>query len=499
MSANPKSHGKAHGKAAGGRTPSAAIREKLDHPVIDADGHMVEVFPLMFDYLKQVGGPTMSERAWKSFQSSASGNWYGMSVEERRRHNEMRPAFWAAPAENTLDRATAMLPKLMYERLPEMGIDYSVVYPTIGFLLPAIQDPEVRQAACRAHNLMMRDIYTGYEDRLTPAAVIPCYTPGEAIAELEFAIRELRLKVPMFANLVKRPIQAVTEKDPSLGRYAFWVDTLALDSPYDYDPVWQKCMELKVPVTAHAISQGIGLRRSISNYMYNQTGHFADAGHAFAKALFFGGVTRRFPDLKFAFLECGVAWAASLVCDLKERWEKRNGEAVQQFNPARIDVDLMAKLFREYGGELLADRLNPASLTRAQPEPVTVDDFAAAEIRSVEDLLDRLVPNFYYGCEADDRMNAVGFDTRLLPGGRRLNAIFSSDFGHWDVTDMGDILHEAYELVEEGILSPEDFRRFVFDNPVELFTGMNPDFFEGTAVAAAVARRRRRGDGVART
>ena len=55
-------------------------------------------------------------------------------------------------------------------------------------------------------------------------------------------------------------------------------------------------MDLKVPVTAHAIGQGIGMRRSISNYMYNQTGHFADAGHAFAKALFFGGVTNRFPD-----------------------------------------------------------------------------------------------------------------------------------------------------------------------------------------------------------
>ena len=31
-------------------------------------------------------------------------------------------------------------------------------------------------------------------------------------------------------------------------------------------------------VTAHAIGQGIGMRQSISNYMYNQTGHFAAAG-----------------------------------------------------------------------------------------------------------------------------------------------------------------------------------------------------------------------------
>ena len=64
--------------------------------------------------------------------------------------------------------------------------------------------------------------------------------------------------------------------------------------------------------------------------MFNQTGHFGDSGHAYAKALFFGGVTYRFPDLPMAFLECGAAWGAQLVLDLKERWEKRNANAIQR-------------------------------------------------------------------------------------------------------------------------------------------------------------------------
>jgi len=462
---------------------SAEIRSRLDHPVIDSDGHMVEVFPVMFDYLKQVGGPDMSEQTWASFRRQNSIGWYDMSEAQRRYHNQLRPAFWAAPAKNTRDRATAMLPQLMYERLPEMGIDYSVVYPTIGFLLPDIPDHDIRRAACRAHNLMMADMFRGLEDRLTPAAVIPCHTPDEASEELDFSITELGLKVPMFANLVKRPIAAVTEHGEELGRYAFRVDTLALDSEYDYDPVWQKCMELKVPVTAHAIGQGIGMRQSISNYMFNQTGHFADAGHAFAKALFFGGVTHRFPHLNFAFLECGVAWGASLVCDLKERWEKRNKDAVQQFNPANIDGGYLAELFEQYGGDILRGKLNPKQISRAPAESGGIDDFAATGIDSIDDLLDRLVPNFYYGCEADDRMSGTAFDTRVLPGGRKLNAIFSSDFGHWDVTDMSGVLAEAWELVEDGILSEQDFRHFTFENPLRLFTGMNPDFFAGTVVA----------------
>jgi len=447
---------------------------------------MVEVFPVLFDYLKQVGGPEMTERTWASFRRTNSGSWYDMSVAERRHHNQLRPAFWAAPAENTLDRATAMLPRLMHERLPEMGIDFSVVYPTIGFLLPDIPDIDIRRAACRAHNMMMADMFRDYQDRLTPAAIIPCHTPDEAIEELEFAVNELGFKVPMFANLVRRPIEAVTERDPALAQYAFSVDTLALDSPYDYDPVWQKCMELKVPVTAHAIGQGIGMRRSISNYMYNQTGHFADAGHAFAKALFFGGVTYRFPDLNFAFLECGVAWGATLVCDLKERWEKRNKHAVQQFNPARIDTAYIQELFDEYGGEVLAGKLQTGALARSVDEGEGIDDFAAAHIENIDDLVQRFVPNFYFGCEADDRMTVTAFDERILPRGRKLNAMFSSDFGHWDVTDMSGILAAAYELVEDGLLSEADFRDFVFGNPARLLTGMNPDFFEETAVATDV-------------
>ena len=92
---------------------SSKIRSTLNHPVIDADGHMVEVFSVMFDYLKQVGGPEMTEQAWASFRRQNNIGWYEMTPEQRRYHNQLRPAFWAAPAENTLDRATAMLPKLM--------------------------------------------------------------------------------------------------------------------------------------------------------------------------------------------------------------------------------------------------------------------------------------------------------------------------------------------------------------------------------------------------
>ena len=103
-----------------------------------------------------------------------------------------------------------------------------------------------------------------------------------------------------------------------------WYDVLAIDSEYDYDPVWAKCVELKVGPTFHSASRGLGFRQSTSNFTYNHIGHFATAGEAVCKAIFMGGVTRRFPTLKFAFLEGGVGWACQLYADLIGHWKKRN-------------------------------------------------------------------------------------------------------------------------------------------------------------------------------
>ena len=47
-------------------------------------------------------------------------------------------------------------------------------------------------------------------------------------------------------------------------------------------------------------------------------------------------------------------------------------------------------------------------------------------------------------------MTALAFDPRRNPLGARLQAIFASDIGHWDVPDIREVLPEAWELVEDG-------------------------------------------------
>lgn len=473
---------------------STAIRSHLSHPIIDSDGHIAEFEPIWFDYMREVGGSDFSARFKKAPDVPFFFQWYNMTWQERRDRRMPRAHWWVHPTKNTLDRASSSLPKLMRERMDETGLDFSIMYPSMGMAALHMSDDELRRVACRAYNKYQSDMFRECSDRMTPVAVIPMHTPQEAIEELEYAIGVLGMKVPLLAAHVRRPIKAAAEVPPELRRYTFWLDTFCMDSEYDYDPVWKKCIELKVAPTFHSIGVGWGSRTSISNFMYNHIGHFAASGEALCKALFFGGVTRRFPQLRCAFLEGGVGWASVLYNDLVGHWEKHNVNFLEHFDPANLDEKLMYDLFAQYGGPRFAEKLaNKGDRSHLlwgayeEKKENHLDEFAPCRIERKEDVRDLFVPHFYFGCEGDDRITASAFDTKHHAMGVRLNAIYGSDLGHWDLPDMREAAAEAYEAVEKGLMNDEDFRRFVFVNPVQFVTSANPHFFKGTVVEQAVA------------
>jgi len=61
----------------------------------------------------------------------------------------------------------------------------------------------------------------------------------------------------------------------------------------------------------------------------------------------------------------------------------------------------------------------------------------------------------------------VGLQRRANPLARA-HGLFSSDIGHFDVPDMTEVVPEAYELVEHGLLDDDDFRDFMFAMPCVL-------------------------------
>src|SRR5258706_8210367 len=131
-----------------GPSPSAALKKTLSHPIVDADAHLLEGEFVLRDFIKLAGGPSMLERFEKSRKA--------------KRANKHRRMFWAAPSgKYTLDRATAMLPRLYRERLAEAGIDFAIVYTTYGLEVMQMQDDILRPVLARALNMMYAEMFSG--------------------------------------------------------------------------------------------------------------------------------------------------------------------------------------------------------------------------------------------------------------------------------------------------------------------------------------------------
>jgi predicted TIM-barrel fold metal-dependent hydrolase len=471
------------------KTAAAALNESLDHPIIDADGHWLEFGSYASEMMRKIGGDIAKE-GFEYYTTNIVKAQLALTDQQRRDNGIAHPVWWGLPTENTRDRATVMMPELLYQRLGDFGVDFSILYPTAGLGLTRIPDAEVRKATCRAFNKMSLEMFGKYSDRVTPVAVIPMHTPEEAVEELDHAIGDLGLKAIMMGSLIPRQMEAFKNAPEEVKRFTTWYDTLGLDSAYNYDSVWQRCVDLKVSPSFHTGSRGMGNRMSPTNFVYNHIGHFAAASEAVAKALVIGGVTKRFPDLKFAFQEGGVAWACSLFADMVEHFETRSAEELEILDPANLDVELLGKLADEYAPEMAeAIKASDAVFDNATlPEAIEPrDDFAAAGVNELKDLADRFAKPFYFGCEADDRTVAWAYKTENNPFGCRLNTLFGSDIGHFDVSDMSACVVEAHKLVKKGVVTEDDFRRQMFENPARLWGESNPDFFKGTTVEKEVA------------
>ena len=447
------------------------IRSRIDHPIIDSDGHAIEYLPLVRDILREQAGP--GAVAGLDHVTSFGAVARTLTPEQMRAAALVRTPWWGLPARNTLDRATALLPALLAQRLPEIGIDHAVLYPTYGLVPANLDDGDLRRALARAFNTFYAEAFRDHRDTLTPVGIIPMHTPDEALAELDHATGALGLTAFMFGGPISRPVPGIDH------RAARWWDTLGVDSLYDYDPVWARCTELGVSPTFHTAAIGWVTHASVSSYVYNHIGMFATAGELMARSLFLGGVPHRFPALRFAFQEGGVAWAASLYSGLIGHWEKRNREAIEHYNPARLDRKLLVELFEKHGSDRYRarlDQLDDGLRFLSDPDEQNVDEFAASGVTSPEDIQAIFTERFHFGCEADDPLAALAFDTQRNPLGARFKALFASDVGHWDVPDIREVLPEAWELVEHGHISEADFRAFTYDNARSLWAPIRAQF-----------------------
>jgi hypothetical protein len=464
---------------------AATLRSELGHPVIDNDGHVLEIVPVLAEFVREVGGADAVERylaATAISRASTYGKQRAVALEDRRDRWIGQTSFWGHTT-NTYDRATSLAPKLFLERMGELGFDFSILYPTEGLYANRLEDPELRRICCRAVNLYQTELFKGCEQQLLPVAVIPMATPEEAIEELEYAVTALGYRTVVLASGSRRPIPAYErELGPDAAAAIRRIDFYGLDAAYDYDPLWQRMVDLKVPATFHGQTVGTWFGpSSISNNTFNRLGAVGYSYPALLLAFLLGGVVRRFPTLKFMFQEGGAGWMSSLFCSLLGVWEKRGGHHIETYNPQRLDMAKLQALVSEYGGDRERNHLDwLADLQVGLVTPEVLDDFREVGAATALEFRDIFVEHFYAGCEADDYTN--GFAYSRLPHGAELRTTFGSDIGHWDVTDATECLPEAYELLEHGILTERQLEAFLFGNAYEFYTSTNPDFFVGTTL-----------------
>jgi hypothetical protein len=264
------------------------------------------------------------------------------------------------------------------------------------------------------------------------------------------------------------------------------MDWFGIDSEYDYDPFWKRCVELNAPIAGHMSGAGLVDRLSPSNYVFS-AGQFAATGEALAKSLFLGGVLHRFPKLRVGLMEGGVAVGVRIFGDMVGRWHKRGPQGMKNLDMRNIDTAELARLAPKYNPRLAGlaeDRLVPDLAV----EDGEVNDFALTGAKSPEDIRDQFCTSFYWGCEGDDPLVAVAFDPRVNPLGAVVPAFVGSDIGHWDVPNFEHPLQEAYEQIENELLTPEQFEQFTLTNAVKFYAGDRIDFYAGTAVEAAARK-----------
>ena len=186
-------------------------------------------------------------------------------------------------------------PHIYQEAMDASGIDYMVIYPTVGLFSTAIPSLDAPTAAAirRAYNNWLYDFCREAGGRVFGAASIDLRDPEEAIREARRCVKDLGFK-------------AVHINPTPVGEYRI----------YDayYDRLWAEIADLDLPVGIHV---GAGNPCDVMLYHYlpglqltQVTVAFTIGNMLTSAAFIMGGVLERHPKLRLVHLESGAGWVA---------------------------------------------------------------------------------------------------------------------------------------------------------------------------------------------
>lgn len=264
------------------------------HPIVDADGHVVEPLDLWDRYIDKEfydRRPIVEDRfitveGLKMSKLGLADPGSGYDIEE---FNKGAGYDWQVNfGEQALKGFTS---KTYVEMMDGEGIDQMVLYPSKGLYAASIEhmDGRLSAAICRAYNRWLHDFCAEAPDRLIGVAVTALHDPELAAAEARYAVEELGMR-----GCSIRP-------NPYAGRNL---------EDKAYDVYYAELTRLDVPLTIH---EGAGAY--MPQYGDRHESHLArhamchtmeQMGATFSLTV--GGVMERHPTLRVAQLEAGGGW-----------------------------------------------------------------------------------------------------------------------------------------------------------------------------------------------
>lgn len=284
------------------------------------------------------------------------------------------------------------------------GIESAVLFPTNGLTMGHIANSDYAIAVARAYNDWLAETYVDRSPVFKGMGLLPAQEPEAAVEELRRCITELKMTGIMLAG---------TGIKGNLGSKEYW-------------PIYAEAERLGCPLAVHA---GNHINMGMDGMNVFAPAH--GIGHPLAMmiglgGLVFNGVFDRFPNLRFGFLEGGVAWLLFCI----ERFDSSH----ENFKPL------------EWRDELL-------KLKKGQ----SVKDYILG-------LIDR--GQLFVGAEGDEFMLAAA-----IKAVGNAPFMFSSDFPH--EVNIEKCMHHLEEIFENAELN-EDDRNAVLHGNADRFYCVRP-------------------------
>ena len=204
-------------------------------------------------------------------------------------------------------------PKSTFEIEPRLaamaqdGFDMQVLIPNNSPFYYDV-DAEMGANVSRAYNQAIARILQKYPNKFIGIAAVPLQDIKLAIAEAEYAVKELGLhSVIVYQN--------INGKD--------------LDSEFLW-PFYEAVEKMAVPLSVHGVDSGplLGVERFARFNLDVCLGFPFEVFTAIAK-LIFSGVLDRFPTLKFGYFEVGIGWIPWLLDRLEMAYDARPAARAQ--------------------------------------------------------------------------------------------------------------------------------------------------------------------------